>query len=346
MSSQSRGLKTPRCSCLRLLQFALACCLLTLNCLAQEAPAPRQAPAPQQTPVLDQSPRTQPAPATETSSAPTPAPEQSAAAQQIPVPRERCEFRAPGQCALEIAKDQTGILTSPLHMQRKDLLWLAPIAAATGAAFAFDRKTLDHVSTNPATVNAFRQTSNVTGIYLPLATIGTTLFAGTVRHDDHLRETGMLGAEALIDTMLFTSFVKYGANRVRPQASGLSAESGEFWPDGKHLSGADSFPSGHSAIAFAFAHVVADEYPGWKIKLAVYSLAAATAAERVGGREHFPSDVLVGGTLGYFIGGYVYNHHSAFAKNRIQFAPIVGGKTLGISLFFSPSHDSRDTGPQ
>jgi len=233
-------------------------------------------------------------------------------------------------------------------MQKKDLLWLAPIAAATGAAFAFDHKTLDHVSTSPATVNAFRQTSNITGIYLPLATIGTTLFAGTVRHDDRLRETGMLGAEALVDTMLFTSFVKFGANRVRPQATGLSPESGEFWPDGKHFSGADSFPSGHSAIAFAFAHVVAEEYPGWKIKLAVYSLAAATAAERVGGREHFPSDVLVGGTLGYLIGGYVYNHHSAFAKHRIQFSPIVGGKTLGISLHISPSHDTEagDTGSQ
>jgi membrane-associated phospholipid phosphatase len=41
------------------------------------------------------------------------------------------------------------------------------------------------------------------------------------------------------------------------------------------------------------AHVIADEYPVWK--LAVYGLAAATGFERIQGREHFPSDVLVGG---------------------------------------------------
>jgi hypothetical protein len=32
--------------------------------------------------------------------------------------------------------------------------------------------------------------------------------------------------------------------------------------------------------------VIADEYPGWKVKLAVYGLAAATGFERIQGREH------------------------------------------------------------
>jgi membrane-associated phospholipid phosphatase len=122
---------------------------------------------------------------------------------------------------------------------------------------------------------------------------------------------------------------------VRPKAAGLSAESGEFWPDGKHYAGADSFPSGHSAMAFAFAHVVASEYPNWKTKLLVYSLAAATAVERVGGREHFPSDVLVGSAIGYLVGGYVYNHQAASSRNNILLSPIVGNKAVGVSLAFS-----------
>jgi len=304
MNSHLRLQPNQRRSCARFLRFTLVW-LIPLGCFAQQAPAPQQDPVPQ----------------------------------QVSMPQDSCAFSAPGRCAIEIARDQTGILTSPFRMHKKDLLWLAPLAAATGAAFAFDHKTLGRVSTDPSQVNAFRQTSNFTGLYVPLATIGTTWMAGTFTHNDHLRETGVLGAEALVDTMLFTSLVKFGTNRVRPKATGPFPESGEFWPDGRHYSGGDSFPSGHTAMAFAFAHVIADEYPGWKIKLAVYSLAAATAAARVGGREHFPSDVLVGGAVGYLIGGYVYNHRSASSRNHVTFFPIVGGKTFGVSLVFSHSHD-------
>ena len=55
-----------------------------------------------------------------------------------------------------------------------------------------------------------------------------------MRPDDQLRETGFLAEEAIADTMLFTSMLKHGTDRVRPKATGLSAESGEFWPDGTH----------------------------------------------------------------------------------------------------------------
>jgi len=236
------------------------------------------------------------------------------------------------------------ILTSPFRLRKKDLLWIAPLGAATGLAFAFDQDALSHVSTDPGHVSAFRRASNLTGIYVPLATIGGVWLTGTIKHDDHLRDTGFVAGQALINTLLFTEFLKLGTDRARPKASGAAvepAEAGDFWPDGKHYPGGDSFPSGHSAIAFAFAHVVADEYPGWKVKLAAYSLAAATAFGRVGGREHFPSDVLVGGAIGYLIGGYTYNHHSA-SRNHLTVTPLVGHKTAGLSLSFS-RYPERDT---
>jgi membrane-associated phospholipid phosphatase len=64
-------------------------------------------------------------------------------------------------------------------------------------------------------------------------------------------------------------------------------------------------------------------------------LAAATGFERVAGREHFPSDVLVGGAIGYLVGGYVFNHHSTRSKNHIAIAPMVGHGGAGVSLQFS-----------
>jgi membrane-associated phospholipid phosphatase len=255
-------------------------------------------------------------------------------AQTLPPAPEPSGIRTADQYAVGIARDQRQMLTSPSRIGKKDMVWLVPLMSAVGTAFAFDREALGQISTNPARVEAFRQASNITGIYAPLSTLGATWIAGAVKHDDHLRETGLLGGEALIDTMVFTEMLKLGTDRVRPAATGLKPESGEFWPDGKHYAGGDSFPSGHTAIAFAFAHVVADEYPAWQTKLAVYSLAAATGMERIGGREHFPSDVLVGGALGYLIGGLVFDHHSSFSRRRVMVNPISGGKTAGLILSF------------
>jgi len=247
-----------------------------------------------------------------------------------------CALTTPGRCAAQLAKDQRNIFTSPFRLHKKDLVWITPLAAATGTAFAFDKMAMQGVSTDPSRINAFNRASNITGIYAPVAFAGTALLGGIVRHDEHLRETGMLAMTAMIDTQLLNTFVKFAADRARPGDTVGAAHSGTFWPNGGHSSSFDSFPSGHTANAFAVAHVIADEYPGWKVKLAVYSLAAATAFERVQARQHFPSDVLVGGALGYLVGGYVFNHHSSRSKTHIAFAPMIGHGGGGLSVQISP----------
>ena len=259
-------------------------------------------------------------------------------AQQLPVQAEQCSLSSPAHCAWDVAKDQRGIVTSPARIRKKDLVWLIPMAAATATAFGFDREALEHVSSDPARTNHFATASSVTGFYIPMATSGSAWLAGHFRHDDHLRETGTLAALAMADTAIFTTFMKFGSDRVRPQPNGVGHESGEFWPDGRYLHPATSFPSGHAANAFAAAHLIADEYPGWKVKLVAYGLAAATGFERVEAREHFPSDVLVGGAVGYLIGGYVFDHHSMRAKSHLSVSPILARRGAGVSLQFFPSN--------
>jgi membrane-associated phospholipid phosphatase len=245
---------------------------------------------------------------------------------------------SPARCFAQVGKDQKGILTSPFRLRKKDLVWLTPLAAATAAAFAFDHSAMERISTDPSRVNDFQTASNVTGIYVPVAAAGAALLGGTIRHDEHLRETGTLAMTAMIDTQLLTTFMKFGVQRARPGAAGPAPNAGAFWVNGKISSGSDSFPSGHTANAFAVAHVIADEYPGWKVKLAVYGLAAATGFERVAGREHFPSDALVGGALGYLVGGYVFNHHSTRSKTQVSFASYIGhGAGISLQLSRSPN---------
>ena len=57
-----------------------------------------------------------------------------------------------------------------------------------------------------------------------------------------------------------------------------------------------SFPSGHSASAFAFAYAVGRHYPG--IAVPIRLLASAVAYSRVHTGVHYPGDVVLGSVVG------------------------------------------------
>lgn len=58
-----------------------------------------------------------------------------------------------------------------------------------------------------------------------------------------------------------------------------------------------SFPSGHSATAFATATVV-QKHLGWKWGVPAYAVASLTATSRLNHQRHYLSDVVFGATLG------------------------------------------------
>jgi undecaprenyl-diphosphatase len=61
-----------------------------------------------------------------------------------------------------------------------------------------------------------------------------------------------------------------------------------------------SFPSGHSATAFACATVLASLAPRWRVPF--FALAALIAFSRLYNGVHYPTDVLAGGVLGALVG--------------------------------------------
>ena len=196
--------------------------------------------------------------------------------------------------------DQKRIWTSPAHLKISDAEWLVPTGGIATGLFMTD-PTTSHELTRNSHVDTAAKFSDV-GLGLFAATSGAMYLAGRHLNDDHLRESGLLSAEAAADTFVVTDALKYSLRRERPD---VGRGQGAFFQ-----SGGTSFPSGHASTSFAIATVIAHEYPGAFTQFASYGLASAVSLARVGGQKHFPSDVFIGGTIGYLIGRSVYrNHH-------------------------------------
>ena len=101
-----------------------------------------------------------------------------------------------------------------------------------------------------------------------------------------------IGAASLITNVV----VKRFAQRGRPDREG------EDVPDAREvpMPTSTSFPSGHSASAFAFASAVGNEIPA--ISVALRGLAGAVAYSRVHTGVHYPTDVIIGSIIGASIG--------------------------------------------
>jgi membrane-associated phospholipid phosphatase len=213
-----------------------------------------------------------------------------------------------------VIHDQKAIWTSPLHTAKSDIKWWAIFGGATAALVATDPWTVNHLPNSSSQVSVSNWGSRLGSAYSVIPVSAAFYFIGTAHHDERFRETGLIAFETLIDANLVAEGLKLVANRARPfEANGR----GDFEdsPNGRWNS---SFPSGHAINTWALASVIAHEYPKPLVYVIAYGLASTVSVARVGARKHFPSDVLVGGALGWFIGDFVYGrrHNRELDKNR------------------------------
>lgn len=204
---------------------------------------------------------------------------------------------------LAILKDQIPIWTSPARVRTHDLIWLVPLGAATGVALATDTTVMRDVS-HDRTFNKDNVNVSNTLLGSELAIPVGLYSVGVFKHDAHARETGMLSGEALADSVVVVEVSKLIFRRERPLYNNAA---GDFFAPNVGTDG--SFPSSHSMLAWTMAGVVAGEYPSKWVQIGVYSIASGVSLTRVLGQEHFPSDVLVGATVGWLIGHYVFDKH-------------------------------------
>lgn len=200
--------------------------------------------------------------------------------------------------------DQAAIWTAPFHAGNYEKKLVVPAVFTVAAVFATDRYTSGWVDQGGSLPAASRLVSHFGQAYSTGGIAAAFYLAGRFGHDPKARETGVLAAEALIDTGIVTEVLKLAAQRQRPN---VDQHFGEFFDGGS------SFPSGHSSSIWSVATVIAYEYKNnpW-IKYGAYAGAVAVSMSRYSGRNHFLSDIVAGSAIGFFIGRYVYrNYHDS-----------------------------------
>ena len=240
----------------------------------------------------------------------------------------------PKKLVSNILLDQKDVWTSPFRMKKSDAKWWILVGVGTAALIATDYTISKQLPNSGTSVSVGADISRAGQVYSVYPFAAGLYGIGAASHDQHLEETGALGIQALADADIVFSVLKLVTQRERPlQGDG----GGHFWKGGY------SFPSGHSAQAWAIATVVASEYGNHKwVPVLAYSYATTISAARVMARQHFPSDVFVGGAIGFFLGRFVVRTEETHVQHaRSQYAflfrpsigPIVGGgHTLGVSL--------------
>jgi len=87
----------------------------------------------------------------------------------------------------------------------------------------------------------------------------------------------------------------------------------------------NSFPSGHTAVAFASATTLYRRY-GWQYGIPAYAVATLTGSARVAARKHHWYDAVAGAAIG---GGSGWFFTDKF-NNEVQLVPWVGSNGGGV----------------
>jgi len=182
-------------------------------------------------------------------------------------------------------------------------------SAAALVGHTWDDDLADEIETNPSLNNAMAP-GNTYGAFSVQAVIGLGLYTGGwIAKKERLARSGADIMRAQLLSQLYVQAIKYTARRERPDQSNDK-----------------SFPSGHSASAFATAGVLRRHY-GWKVGVPATVAAAYVATARVHDNRHYLSDVIFGAAMGIAAERTVTLHAGRY---DLALAPIAGARRAGV----------------
>lgn len=228
--------------------------------------------------------------------------------------------------ALEAQAGDTIHKSTPLFIPR-DLLTLGGFTAATALAWPLDQRLARQIQQPRFQENKFLHRA-ATGFRL-LGEPGSTVVSaglyliGRTADNAHVEDIGLHATESIFLSDIVTGAIKVVAGRARPE---LDVNNPRDFKLFRGLKGGEyqSFPSGHTTSAFAFAASISSELarwqPGtrWTVGPVLYTGAALVGASRMYNNRHWASDVLAGAAVGTFVGTKVVRFQHSHPGNWLD----------------------------
>lgn len=159
---------------------------------------------------------------------------------------------------------------------------------------------------------------------------GALYTIGLVSREEGIRKTGRMLLQALAYSGTVTMGMRYLLGRHRPFVSTRNQYEFSWFSS---VGDTQSFPSGHTVVAFATSTILAEQIDTWWARVVFYSFAAMTAYARLYNDKHWLSDVIFGAALGYGSAKYVLSRErDREAEQKKKQKKKGGGFTLSPSF--------------
>lgn len=155
------------------------------------------------------------------------------------------------------------------------------------------------------------------------------LFAVSLATDnERFQDAAFTSMQSLTYSTIAVFALKYSVGRIRPHEQAGASSFDLF-------SNNTSFPSGHTATAFAIVTPWVMYYPS-PITYGLFALSTGTAIARIAHDRHWPTDVLAGAAIGYFTARYLSSRHlstmSGDDEPTIELSPTLAPDAVGLNL--------------
>lgn len=162
-----------------------------------------------------------------------------------------------------------------------------------GAAQNWDINTLHKVNSwDGKFVRNYNKIISRTEPYVAVGVPVAMALAAWIKNDKDLLKDAVYVGTSVAGAFVVTYGMKYLVDRQRPY---------DCYPDRVHAyshESSPSFPSGHTATAFALATSLSVRYPKWYVIAPSALWACSVGVSRMNEGVHYPSDVLAGAAIG------------------------------------------------
>ena len=254
----------------------------------------------------------------------------------------------------EIRQNAVDVVQGPFALSaRERRLALGATGLLLGVAATLDEPAYRHLSERSGAESAAarRATASLAGPgewydghnanRLAFRTVAGLAGGGLLLREPALTRTSVRTLEAIVYTDLVVGLAKSVLNRARPYVGpapdAFAADPGAFRDDHTAL----AMPSGHAGRVFAIASVLSHQADRWYVSVPLYAGASSVALERVRSGDHWLTDVVVGGAIGYVVGRSVADNGGRGRSGRtgttaqpVRYEPVLSLGGVGLRVQF------------